>query len=97
MEAQQSINFIFAKIRLRNRRNLRGNLAHERLVETGKEDGYIRNAFGWIVDHALFVLGLIWGVFQPILLILFMLILRLVLIIVFTALGFYILYKLITA
>jgi fatty acid desaturase len=96
MEAQQSINFIFANIRLRNRRNLRGNLAHERLVETGKEDGYIRIAFGWIVDHLLFVLGLIWGVIQPIILIMVMLVFRIVLIIVFTAIGFYLLYKLIT-
>lgn len=97
MEAQQSINFILANNKLRNRRMLRENLGHERLVETGNADGYIRVACGWIVDHLIFVLSLIWGVIQPIVLILIMLIMRIVLITVFTALGFYVLYKLITA
>jgi hypothetical protein len=96
MEAQHSINFILARSHLMVRRTTRGNEEHARLVATGKEDGFIRIAFGWIVDHSLFVLDLIWGVIQPILLILFMLIMRLVLIIVFTALGFYLLYLLIT-
>ena len=96
MEAQQDINFILAGSHLMVRRMSRSNQEHERLVASGKEDGYIRIAFGWMVDHSLFVLDLIWGVIQPILLILFMLIMRIVLIIVFTALGFYILYLLIT-
>lgn len=95
MEAQQSINYIFANIRLRSRRMHRGNEEHARLVATGKEDGHIRIAFGWLVDYSLFVLDLIWGVIRPILLILVMLIIRLVLVIVFTALGLYILYILI--
>lgn len=96
MEAQQDINFILARSHLMVRRMSRSNQEHERLVATGKPDGYIRIAFGWMVDHSLFVLDLIWGVIQPILLILFMLIMRIVLIIVFTALGFYILYLLVT-
>jgi hypothetical protein len=96
MEAQHSINFILARCHLMVRRTTRGNEEHARLVATGKEDGYIRIAFGWIIDHSLFVLDLIWGVIQPILLILVMLIMRLVLIVVFTVLGFYILYELIT-
>lgn len=97
MEAQQSINFILARSRLMVRRMTRLNQEHQRLVATGKEDGYIRVAWGWLVDHLLFILSLIWGVIQPILLILMMLIMRIVLIAVFTALGFFILYKLITA
>jgi hypothetical protein len=97
MEAQQSINFIFANIRLRSRRMHRENLGHERLVRTGKADGYIRTALGWLADYLLFVFDLIWAVIQPILLILVMLIMRLVLMIVFTAIGLYIFYKLITA
>jgi hypothetical protein len=96
MEAQHSINFILARCHLMVRRTTRGNEEHARLVSTGKEDGYIRIAFGWIIDHTLFVFDLIRGVIQPILLILFMLIMRLVMIIFFTALGFYILYILIT-
>ena len=96
MEAQQSINFIFADIKLSNRRMHRENQSHARLVETGEADGYIRIALGWIVDYLLFILDLIWGVIQPILLILYMLIIRIVLIIFFTTIGFYILYKLIT-
>jgi len=72
----------------------RENLGHERLVGTGKSDGYIRTALGWIADYLLFVLDLIWGVIQPILLILVMLTMRLVLIIFFTAIGFYLLFKL---
>ena len=95
MEAQQSINFILANIRLRSRRMHRENLGHERLVASGKEDGYLRVASGWIVDHLLFVLSLIWGVIQPIVLIFVMLIMRVVLITVFTFLGFYILYEII--
>ena len=96
MEAQQSINFIFADIKLNNRRMHRENQAHARLVESGEADGYIRITLGWIVDYSLFILDLIWGVIQPIVLILVMLIIRIVLIIVFSAIGFYILYKLIT-
>jgi ABC-type multidrug transport system fused ATPase/permease subunit len=97
MEAQQSINFILANNKLRNRRVHRGNHGHERLVETGKEDGYIRLAWGWIVDYLIYVLSLIWGVIQPIVLILVMLVMRIVLMTVFTFLGFYILYEIITA
>jgi len=97
MEAQQSINFILADIKLGNRRMHRENQAHARLVATGKEDDYIRTAWGWTADYLLFVLDLIWGVIQPIVLILVMLIIRIVLIIVFNAIEFYILYKLITA
>ena len=97
MEAQQSINFIFADIKLGNRHVRRGNLSHQRLVETGEADGYIRIAFGWIVDYLLFILDLICGIVQPIVLILYMLIIRIVLIVAFTAIGFYIFYKLITA
>ena len=97
MEAQQSINFILADMKFSNRRMRRENQSHARLVETGEADGYIRIAFGWIVDYSLFILDLIWGVIQPIVLILVMLIIRIVLIIFFTAIGFYILYKLITA
>lgn len=93
MEAQQSINFIFANIKLRNRRMRRGNQSHGRLVAFGKEDGYIRIAWGWLIDYLMFVIDLIWGVIQPILLILVMLIVRIVLIVVCTAAGFYLLYK----
>ncbi len=96
MEAQQSINFIFADISLGNRRVRRGNLSHQRLVETGEEDGYIRVALGWIADYLLFVVDVIWSVVQPIVLILVMLIIRIVLTIFFTAIGFYLLYKLTT-
>lgn len=95
MEAQQSINFILAQSRLMVRRMTRSNQEHQRLVATGKEDGYIRVAWGWFIDHLLFVLSLIWGVIQPIVLILVMLIMRIVLITVFTFLGFYILYEII--
>lgn len=97
MEAQQSINFILARSRLMVRRMTRSNQEHQRLVATGKEDGYIRIASGWVVDYLIFLLSLIWGVIQPIVLILVMLIMRLVLIVVFTAIGFYILYELIAA
>ena len=95
MEAQQSINFILAGSRLMVRRMTRSNQEHLRLVETGKEDGYIRVASGWLVDYLFFVLSLIWGVIQPIVLILVMLIMRIVLITAFTFLGFYILFEII--
>lgn len=97
MEVQQSINFLLADIKLSNRRLKRSNQEHVRLVATGNEDGYIRIAWGWIFDHLLFVLDLMWGVIQPIVLILVMLIVRIVLIIFFTAVGFYLLIKFITA
>ena len=47
MEAQQSINFIFADIKLGNHRVCRGNLSHQQLIETGEEDSYIRTALAW--------------------------------------------------
>ena len=97
MEAQQSINFIFADMKFSNRRMRRENQAHARLVETGKADGSIRIAFGWIADYLLFILDLIWGVIQPILLILYMLIIHTLLIIFFTAIGFYLLYVILSA
>lgn len=78
MEAQQSINFIFADIKFSHRRMQRENLTHERLLTTAIAEGYIRIAFGWIIDCLLLVLDLIWGVIQPILLILVMLIIRIV-------------------
>ena len=97
MEAQQSINFIFADIKFSNRRMRRGNLSHVRLVDTGEADGYIRITLGWIVDYSLFIFDLLWGIVQPILLILYMLIIRIIIMIAFTAIGFYLLYKLITS
>lgn len=97
MEAQHSINFILAEIKLGNRRMRRSNQAHTRLVATSKNDGCIRVAFGWIIDYMLFVLDLIWGVIQPIFLILLMLIIRIVMTIFFTSIGFYLLLKLITS
>lgn len=97
MEAQQSINSILAGNKFRNRRMRRSNQEHARLVATGKEDGYIRIAWGWIVDYLCYVLLLIWGVIQPIIMILVMLIVRIVLTFFFTGLGFYLLYKLITS
>lgn len=97
MEAQRSINFMLANNKFRNRRVHRGNQGHERLVETGKPDGYIRIAWGWLVDYLIYLLSLIWGVIQPIVLILVMLIMRILLVTVFTLLGFYILYELITS
>lgn len=97
MEAQQSINFLLADIKFRNRRMRRANQEHARLVATGKEDDFFRIAWAWAVDYLCYVLLLIWGVIQPIVLILVMLIVRIVLTVFFTALGFYLLYKLITS
>ena len=97
IEAQQSINFIFADMKLGNRRMHRENQSHARLVETGESDGYIRIALGWIVDYLLFILDLMWGVVQPILLILYMLIIHTLLIIFFTVVGLYLLYVILSA
>lgn len=97
METQQSINFLLVEISYMMRRNRRGMEAHDRLVATGKKDGYIRIAWGWIVDCLLTLFDLIWAIVQPILMMLVMMIVRVMLIIFFTALVIYILYKLITA
>ena len=97
MEAQQSIIFIFADIKFSNRRMRRENQSHARLVETGEADGYIRIALGWIEDYLLFMLDLMWGVIQPILLILYMLVIHTLLIIFFTVIGFYLLYVILSA
>ena len=97
MEAQQSINSIFADMKFSNRRMRRENQSHARLVETGKADGYIRIALGWIVDYLLFILDLIWGVIQPILLILVMIVTRIVIMIVCTLFYLYLFYLLLTA
>lgn len=95
MEGQQSINFMLAKMELGVRRMDRRNQASERFLVTGKADGFNRVALDWIVDHALFVLDVIWGFIQPILLMILMLILQVVVIVVSTAIGFYLLYKVI--
>ena len=96
MEAQQSINFIFAIIKLGNRRMHR-EIEHERLAKTGKEDGYIRIAWGWIVDYTVYVLYLIWGILQPIVLILVMMVVMIVIMIVCTLFYLYLSYLFLTA
>ena len=97
MEGQQSINFMLAKMALGSRRMQRIIQASDRFIGTGKADGFSRTALDWIVDYALFVLDLIWGFIQPILLMIFMLILQVVVIIVCTAIGVYLLFLLISS
>lgn len=97
MEGQQSTNFMLAKMELGVRRMERIIQAGDRFLETGVEAGFIDIAIGWIIDHALFVLDLIWGFIQPILLMILMLILQVVVIIVCTAIGIYLLFLFISS
>ena len=95
MEAEQSINFILADSRRIVRRMQRANKVYARWVATGKKDGYLITALEWLYDHMLFVLDLLWGVIEPMISAFIMMVVHILLVALFGAVGLYVIYKLI--
>jgi hypothetical protein len=90
MEMMWSSNFLLAKIALSARRR-------KRLMNTGSEVSTFEVAYGWMVDHLLFLWDVLWGVVEPILTLIFMTLLRVVLIIVVNVIFFGAIYLLPTS
>ena len=95
MEKEQSINFILADSQRIVRRMQRANKVYARWLRTGKKDGYLIIILEWLYDHTLFLLDLLWGVIEPMISALIMMIVHILLVTLFGAGGLYILYKLI--
>ena len=96
MSAQQNINFLLADSGFTVRRLDSANQAHARFVATGKEDGFMRTAYDWVIDCLLFMLDLIWGFIRTVIIFLLLLLFRVVAIIAITTAAFYLIYKFIT-
>jgi hypothetical protein len=86
MEAQHNINSSVASFNLSLRRSRRSLERLERKLNGGDEYDLITDwtcvAVGWIIDHLLYLLDILWGFIQPILEFIFWSIVRLVLIVV---------------
>ena len=95
METEQRTNSILADMSLIVRRMQRANKVYARWIRTGKEDGYLITAMEWLYDHSLFILELLWGAIEPIISALIMMIVNILLVALFGALGLYLIYKLI--
>lgn len=90
LETLWSSNLMTARLRFQT-------LRVERVLrESGEEDSYTRFAWGWVVDCLHFLVILLWGVIEPILIMLAAMVVYILTVIGFTALTFYALYKLIT-
>ena len=95
METEQRTNFILADSSRIVRRMQRANKVYARWIRTGKKDGYLITAMEWLYDHLLFVLDLLWGVVEPMISALIMMVVHILLVALFGAIGLYIIYKLI--
>ena len=73
----------------------RANKVYARWVRTGQKDSFVITALEWIYDHTLFVLDLLWGVIEPMISALIMMIVHILLVALFGAVGLYVIYKLI--
>lgn len=94
-ELQQSINFSFAKMELSNRRLQREFDRTEKLTKFGKITSLFEQVFYWCFDTFIFMLKMIWGFFEPILDALLTTIIRIVVVILFNAILFYVLFLII--
>lgn len=97
MELEQSINFTIAKIRLVNRRANRSYNQLNNEINTDSQTSIYAIAWGWFIDHLLFIFDLLWGFIEPILTLIFLTIVKIVLIILANCIFFYGLYLLFTA
>lgn len=66
MELEQSANYYLAALKLINRGTKRLSDSNRRFIATGVRDSRLVNAIGWWIDHALYVLDLLWGFIWPI-------------------------------
>jgi hypothetical protein len=97
MELGQSINFTMARIRLMNRRSNRSYSQLNNEINTDSQTSIYAIAWGWFIDHLLFVFDLLWGFVEPILTLIFITIVKIALIILANVIFFYGLYLLLTA
>ena len=95
METEQSINYLLADSKRIVRRMQRANKVYARWLRTGKKDGYLVIILEWLYDHLLFVLDLLWGVVEPMISALIMMVVHILLVALFGAIGLYFIYKLI--
>ena len=95
METEQRINFLLADSRRIVRRMQRANKVYARWVKTGQKDSFLITAMEWIYDTLLFLLDLLWGVIEPIISALIMMVVHILLVCLFGAIALYLLYKLI--
>ena len=91
MEMSQELNYAVAEARLFERRT-------QRLVEESEnKSGIFGFIYGWLVDHAIYLLDLLWGFIWPIILYLLWIIFSLVLMLLLYILLFYVLYLFFTS
>ena len=95
METEQSINFMLADSRRIVRRMQRANKVYARWVKTGQKDSFVITILEWLYDHMMFVLDLLWGVIEPMISALIMMVVHILLVALFGAAGLYVIYKLI--
>ena len=91
IEMSQELNYAVAEARLFKRRT-------QRLVEDAQnKSGIFGVIYGWLVDHAIYLLDLLWGFIWPIILYLLWIIFSLVLMLLLYILLFYVLYLFFTS
>ncbi len=91
IEMSQELNYAVAESRLFKRRM-------QRLVEESEnKPGIIGFIYGWLVDHASYLLDLLWGFIWPIIVYLLWIIFSLVLMLLLYVLLFYVLYLFFTS
>jgi hypothetical protein len=91
MEETQSINFILADMGRIRRRMQRANKVYERWLRTGKKDNFLITALEWLYDFMLFLLDLLWGLIEPLIYALIMMVVHIILVVLFGAVGLYML------
>ena len=96
MEMRQRINYTRASLDLFSRKSARTNERIGRLLNTGIDDSLLERASGWLVDHTIYAWDLLWGFITPIVGFILWGIFRVVIIILFNIIFFYVLFKLIT-
>ena len=91
MEMSQELNYAVAESMLFKRRM-------QRLVEESEsKSGIFGFIYGWLVDHASYLLDLLWGYIWPIIVYLLWIIFSLVLMLLLYVLLFYVLYLFFTS
>ena len=91
IEMSQELNYAVAESRLFKRRM-------QRLVEESEsKSGIFGFIYGWLVDHAIYLLDLLWGFIWPIIVYLLWIIFSLVLMLLLYVLLFYVLYLFFTS
>ena len=91
IEMSQELNYAVAEARLFKRRT-------QRLVEDAQnKSGIFGVIYGWLVDHAIYLLDLLWGYIWPIIVYLLWIIFSLVLMLLLYVLLFYVLYLFFTS